>query len=242
MLSRKFMVTMAFVSLLCLTAWGAVSAATSFTFEYDMSQDDTRKVEFVSPTVTGSGVKGFNLTRGPGINPANLIHGYSADGWNGAVTLADAITQGKYYQWGFTTEAVVSLQTMDVYLRRSGVSSPMNMEIHVSFDGFATPGFVVSRFNYYGRRAGTAPAVDPTLTDPFYYMHSQLSGRPDTETSLGDAIPTIDLTQFPQLQGIPDGVEVTFRLYAWGNEATTPSNSFALGRMSGPKITGIVGR
>jgi hypothetical protein len=107
MLSRKFMVTMAFVSLLCLTAWGAVSAATSFTFEYDMSQDDTRKVEFVSPTVTGSGVKGFNLTRGPGINPANLIHGYSADGWNGAVTLADAITQGKYYQWGFTTEAVV---------------------------------------------------------------------------------------------------------------------------------------
>jgi hypothetical protein len=131
------------------------------------------------------------------------------------------------------------LQTLDIYLRRSAATSPMNIEIHVSFDGFATPGFVVSRFNYYGYRSGTAPEVDPTLSDPFYYMHSELPGRPNDAADPGDVMPTIDLTKFPQLQGIPAGVEVTFRLYAWGNAATTRANSFALGRLKGPIITGV---
>jgi hypothetical protein len=240
MLAKKLFMTIAFVSLLCVTIWGATSAATPFTLGYDMSIIGDTLADIVPATVTGSGVKGFNLTRGPGINATSLINGYSANKWNGAVTLEDAIAQGKYYQWGFTTEAAVSLQMMDVYLRRSGVTSPMNMEIHVSFDGFATPGIVVSRFNYYGRRSGTAPKVDPTLTEPFFYMHAELAGRPNEPTDLGDPIPTVDLSQFPQLQGIPAGVEVTFRMYAWGNASTTESNSLALGRMKGPEITGVV--
>jgi hypothetical protein len=238
--SRKSILTMFFIGLLCITAWGAASAATSFTLEYDMSKDDTPILEFVPATVTGTGVKGFHLTRGPGINPKDLTYGFSANTWNGAVSLADAIAIGKYFQWGFTTEATVSLHTLDIYLRRSAATSPMNIEIHVSFDGFATPGFVVSRFNYYGYRSGTAPEVDPTLTDPFYYMYSELPGRPNEATSPGDAMPTIDLSQFQQLQGIPAGVEVTFRLYAWGKPTTTKANSFSLGRMYGPKITGVV--
>jgi hypothetical protein len=133
MLSRKFIVTMVSITLLCITAWGAVSAATSFTLEYDLSKDDTPVLEFVPATVTGSGVKGFNLTRGPGINPKDLVYGFSANTWNGAVSLADAIAIGKYFQWGFTTEATVSLQTLDIYLRRSAATSPMNIEMPLTY-------------------------------------------------------------------------------------------------------------
>jgi hypothetical protein len=116
----------------------------------------------------------------------------------------------------------------------------MDLELLVSLDDFATPGAVVSAFNYYGRASGARPQPDPLLSEPYYYMSFDLPGHPNSTTSPGDPIPTLDLKKIAQLQGIPEGTKVTFRLYAWGNETTGASHTLALGRMAGPKIEGVV--
>ena len=115
----------------------------------------------------------------------------------------------------------------------------MYFELQASFDKFASPGITVDSFTYYGRTSGTAPDPCPLDNDPYYYMHSDLAGRGNTATSPGDPIPTVDLTAFPELQDIPGGTNVIFRLYAWGNEKTTPTNTVSFGRMQGPVITGL---
>lgn len=114
----------------------------------------------------------------------------------------------------------------------------MYYELQASLDNFATEGITVESFEYYGRTSGTAPWPNPTENDPHYYMHSDLAGRPNEVNSAGDAIPTVDLTSVAELKDIEAGTEVTFRLYAWGNDKTAPTNTVAFGRMVGPKITG----
>jgi hypothetical protein len=71
-------------------------------------------------------------------------------------------------------------------------------------------------------------------------MHSDLPGRPNTTSSPGDPIPTIDLSKFAQLQNIPAGTQVTFRLYTWATYDTMESSTVAFGRMTGPEIKGVV--
>jgi hypothetical protein len=116
----------------------------------------------------------------------------------------------------------------------------MNYQLQASLDGFTTAPIELASFNYFGRTSGTAPAVDPLLENPFFYMTNDLSGRPNTTTSPGDAIPTVNLAAFSELQDLSGGSEVLFRLYAWGNDATALSNTVALGRMVGPSIGGTV--
>ncbi|MGI6543808.1 MAG: hypothetical protein ACOX44_12250 [Limnochordia bacterium] len=239
MKSRKLVLALFTVLLLGMAAFSSTFAASSFSIVYDTSQNPLQWVPSNPATVTGPGVKGIDLTRGPGVEPNDLTRGFSAKGWDGAATRNEAIQAGKYFQFGLITEAAVSLQTLDFALRRSAVAAPMNFEVQVSLDGFVTPGIVVATLNYYGRTSGTAPAIDPLEKDPYYYMHSDLAGRPNTTSSPGDPVPTIDLTKIAALQNIPAGTQVTFRLYAWGTGASAPSNTVAFGRMTGPVIKGV---
>lgn len=241
MIRRGLLFTMLAVFLLGAMALGA--EPTTFSVYYDPVGLTTTPIDSLSATAVGKGVTGLRLTRGPGINAAGLTNGFSADGWNlSDPSRTGSLNAGAYFQFGLTVQPgySASLTTLDMPVRRSAASSPMNMELQVSIDGFATPGISVTTFNYYGRTSGTSPAQDPTKSDPFYYMHSDLPGRPNETTSPGDHIPTIDLTKISALQNLPSGTVVTFRLYAWGNNNTTATNTLAFGRMTGPRIAGVV--
>jgi len=198
--------------------------------------------ESVPASTVAQGLTALDVTRGPGIASMSLNNGFSAEGWDDAQTRADALKVGAYFQFGFIVNNgyTASLSTLDLALRRSAASAPMNFEVQVSLDDFQTPGITVANFNYFGRTSGSAPASNPLAGDPYYYMTFDLPGRPNETTSPGDPVPTIDLSKVPQLQNLPGGTRVTIRLYAWGDGRVTPTNTVALGRMIGPKIGGTV--
>jgi hypothetical protein len=119
-------------------------------------------------------------------------------------------------------------------------------------DNFATPGITIlprglvwsvlgltnsSTFQYLGRTSPTAPAS----VLPYDWLVKDVGGRPDTTTTPGDSIPTIDLTGIPELQNLNGPATVTFRLYGWGNASTADSNTASLGRMNGPRLRGTIG-
>lgn len=230
--------------MLSIVALGTVaSAASSSPFSVNYKVEGlTQPADLAVADPVTTGITALDLTRGPGINKATLTNGFSADGWDRAQSRDAAFAVGAYYQFGFTVQPgfTASLATLDMALRRSGATAPTNMELLVSFDGFKTNGDLIAAFNYYGRVSGTAPSPDPLPDNPFLYMKADLPGRANATTSVGDPIPTIDLTKNAALQNIPEGTVVTFRLYAWGDDKTTNTNTLALGRMVGPKIEGTV--
>lgn len=189
--------------------------------------------------LSGEGATPINLTTGSGLTVSALMNGFAAINWNTANNnREDAIAEDKYFQFGFEVDPgyTATLATVEMSLRRSALNGPMNYELQVSLDDFATPGLVVSNFTYRGRTSGTAPSPDPRINDPYYHMENDLPGHANSATSPGDPIRPIELLEFEELHEIPGGTTVTFRLYAWGNESTTNTNSVALGRMVGPKI------
>jgi hypothetical protein len=225
---------------LLLASCQQVGAAT--VLYYDLAGIPNAAIPTWSATSVAPGLTGFDLSRGAGVTASNLTNGFSANGWHGKTSLQDAVSLGAYFQFGLGVNNGfnASLSSLDLSLRRSAVAAPMNMQVQASLDGFATEGIVISSFNYFGRTSGSAPNPDPLLDDPFYYMTNDLPGRPNTTTSPGDAIPTIDLTSFAALQNLQGGSQVTFRLFAWGNDSTVSTNSLALGRMVGPAIGGTL--
>lgn len=212
-----------------------------FTVLFDLEGVPATAPETLTATISGSGIVGIDLSRGPAIEPFDLTNGFSANEWVlSDETLEAAIAAGAYFEFGLSVEAgfSVSLETLDLSLRRSALNAPMYYELQASLDNFATPGITVKAFEYYGRTSGTAPVPSPLDNDPYYYMHSDLAGRANEVTSPGDPIPTVDLTDFAEFANLSEGTDVTFRLYAWGNEKTASTNTVAFGRMVGPKITG----
>jgi hypothetical protein len=200
------------------------------------------------------GILGLPLSRGPGLAVAGLANAFSAQNWTnvtadgGTIDKARAITNGDFFQFGFTVDAThqASLSTFDTTLRRSATNGPMNFELQYSFDGFATAGVPIqlngnSEFKYLGRVSGNAPDPNPILTDPDRYMTLDSGGRPDAGVTPGDQITTFDLSQIIGLQNLTNKT-ITFRLYGWGdgNAGAANSNTIALGRMSGPRFTGFV--
>lgn len=207
---------------------------------YDLSNVANSPVPSVAASSSPVGITNIALTRGAGVNPASLTNGFSGDMWNRATpSLETAVANGDYFQWGLGVAPgyTASLSTVDLALRRSAASSPMNLQLQASVDNFATPGIVISSFNYFGRTSGMAPGTPPA---PFAYMTADVPGRLNLATSPGDPIPTVDLSPFTALQNLPGGSSVTFRLYAWGNASTTATNTLALGRMIGPAVGGDV--
>lgn len=240
---RRSMLIVALITIVLATG-GIVSAATPFTVFFDVMGLPTDPIpQSLAPKIDAEGIGGVDLTRGPGIVPAALTNGFSAQGWNMPNPSREgALEIGAYYQFGLVVQPgyTASLDSVSMSLRRTAVNAPMNLELQVSFDGFETPGITVATFNYYGRTSGSKLYPDPRTFDPYYHMHSDLPGHDNTVDSPGDPIKPIELSSIAELQNIPGGTTVTFRLYAWGNEKTTGTNTLALGRVDGPKILGTV--
>lgn len=238
---RKLLLTTLLVLVLGVTG---VAASSPFSVYFDVMGLPTDPIpESLAPIIDAPGVVGVDLTRGPGTTPAALTNGFSAQGWNiPNPTREGALEVGSYYQFGLEVEPgySASLSSVSMSLRRTAVNAPMNLELQVSFDGFATPGLTVATFNYYGRTSGSKLIPNPLVFDPYYHMHSDLPGHDNQTDSPGDPIEPINLTSVSALQNIAGGTTVTFRLYAWGNDKTTATNTLALGRVDGPRIEGTV--
>lgn len=197
-------------------------------------------VTFVAP-----GLSATPITRGSGLDAAaSLTRGFSSRGWNAVdqagaaiVTTRDtALAGNKFYTFSVTVEpdAVASFTSIAVALYKSAISSPANFEWQYSFDGFATPGLTAVTFNHFGRNSGTAPAV----VEPFQWMTQDTPGQ-----NAGNATPPLDLSGVADLQNIPGGTTIDFRLYGWGSingGVTVFTNTLALGRDLGPQLTGNV--
>lgn len=209
---------------------------------YDLTSLTTTAPESVNATTVDAGISGGLLTRGPGLRAAGLTTGFSADMWNttagatpASASLANAISMGEYYQFSFSVKDnfSASLTSLGFSLRRSAANAPSNYQLQYSLDGFASAGVSVADFNYFGRNSGTAPA---TVT-PYSWMTQDVPGQ-----TAGNPITPINLSGVAALQDIDALTTVTFRLFAWGNDAApgTDSNTVALGRVEGPTLTGTV--
>lgn len=192
----------------------------------------------VAPTTVDPGVTGIVLSRGPGLDVANLTNGFSADQYSVGTagdTLAEAVAAGDFFQWGFTTNAntITALTQLGFSLRRSATDGPSHYQVQASLDGFATAGTAVATFDYLGRSSGTAPGV----VAPFQWMTTDTPGQGNGNQILPAALLLAD---DPILQGIPGNTAVTFRLYGWGNGAVAISNTVALGRIDGPTVEGVI--
>lgn len=210
--------------------------------DYDLSAIPNAVVTTASATTVAPGLTATDLNRGAGIVATNLTRGFSSNDW--ATTTAsrqNAIDTGEYYQFGFTVApgGSVSLEQLDVSLRRSAIAAPMNYEWQYSLDGFATGGITISvagspyysagSFTYFGRSSGTGG-----VADNFNYMTVSVSAQGE-----GNPMPPLDLTGISDLQSISAGSTVDFRLYAWGDGSGASSNTVALGRNLGPRLTGV---
>lgn len=202
-----------------------------------------------------------DLGRGPGIGAAGLWYGFGANRWNNPNSAyepstpnrANAIARGDYFEFAVTIAegSSLSLYSLDASLRRSALNSALNFEWQYSLDGFATDGITIlprgliwselgintSTFKYQGRTSGTARE----RVEPYEWIIGDVPGRPDTTTTPGDAVPTIDLTIIEALQGLNGPATVTFRLYGWGNANTGDGNTVGLGRVNGPRVRGTIG-
>jgi hypothetical protein len=181
-----------------------------------------------------------NLFRGPGIEPAGLTNGFSANNWTLNSSSETARANGDYFGWGFTVTPgyKVSLSTLDLNMRRSAVNAPDHFELYASLDGFATS-MLVASWTYFGRNSGTAGTPEP-----YAWMTTDTPGQ-----GAGNPILTQNLADDPLLQNIPGGTTVSFRLYGWGNNSgAADSNTIALGRTTattpnssgGPSIGGTI--
>lgn len=232
-----------------------------FVLGFDFSDVPNESVISVTPTLVAEGLSASDIVRGPSLGVTGLTRGFSANTWNSinntnktptAASRDNAILTGDYFEFAITVEPgyVASLVTLDASLRRSAVNAAMNFEWQYSVDGFGTPGVTImpqgpiwdqlgwtqSTFTYLGRTSGTAPG---TVT-PYAWMVQDVPGRPNTTTSPGDPIPTIDLTTIAEMQNVVGPKTITFRLYGWGNDITVDSNTTALGRVDGPRVRGTV--
>lgn len=191
-------------------------------------------------TTQATGLTATDITRGPGLIPISLNRGFSAQGWNNSgtttTTRADAISGNKYYTFALTIApgATASFSDITVGLYKSAITSPASMEWQYSFDNFVTTGSTLTTFNHYGRNSGTPPG---SLT-PFQWMTVDTPGQ-----SNGNPTPPLDISTVSALQNVAGPATVSFRLYGWGSingNATTPTNTLAIGRDTGPLINGTV--
>lgn len=212
---------------------------------YDLSSIPSVIIASATATTVADGIAATFLTRGPGVSGTNLAQGFSTTNWaTTTASYANAVTTGQYLQFGFTVSAssTASLSQLDVTLRRSAVNAPMNYTWQYSLDGFATPGITVSdtaspyyttgTFTYLGR--SSTSGTTPTASN-YNYMTVDVNSQ-----DAGNAMPTLDLSAIASLQGMTEGSAVTFRLYAWGSGAGATTNTVAMGRNVGPRLTGTV--
>jgi hypothetical protein len=189
-------------------------------------------------TTVATGVSADALSRGSGIVAAGLTNGFSSNDWTIPTpsTEANAIANGDYYQFGFDVDAThsASVTAFDTNLRRSAIAAPNKYLLYMSLNDFTTGptvGSAIKSWDYLGRSSGTAGS--PT---PFQWMTTDTPGQ-----DAGNPISTQDLSGVVALQNIAPGTSVQFRIYAYSDvSGGAATNTVALGRVQGPKLTGEV--
>jgi hypothetical protein len=218
-------------------------AQAAVVLDYDLSTVPNTAVTSVAATTVGPGLSATELTRGSGLVATNLTRGFSANDWaTTTASRANALETNQFFQFGFTVQpgGSVSLSQLEVALRRSATAAPMNYEWQYSLDGFTSAGNSISvagspyystgNFTYFGRSSGGAGAV----ADNFNYMEVAVPLQ-----DAGNVMPPLDLSGITALQNITSGSSVSFRLYGWGDGGGASSNTVALGRNLGPRLSGV---
>lgn len=163
--------------------------------------------DVATPTAVPAYMTASDITRGPGLAPAYLSQGFSANNFTNTsnhvppmdATRDNAIVNGDFFQVSFgVASGSASFSTLDMIGRIS--SAITNWEWQYSLDGFATAGATLHAYDPADIPAGGA----------------------------GGILPSIDLTGISALQNLAAGTELTLRLYGWG--ATGNGNTMAFGR------------
>ncbi|HLS27583.1 MAG TPA: PEP-CTERM sorting domain-containing protein [Opitutales bacterium] len=220
---------------------------------YDMSANPGRFINpSQEPATVAPGLTASHITRGPGVRDASLSGGFSADGWSTVTSemdgRANALANGEFFTFSIGVEVgtTLSISNLDHNLRRSAVNGPSHFEWQYSLDGFTTAGKTIKPvgsewdsfgwtndyFTYYGRN-GDNSNYSPDPDEPFGYMLQRVDFQDPSE------MPIFELGAIEDLQNIPGGETVTFRLYGWGNDKTTPTNTVAF-RNEGLIVNGTV--
>jgi hypothetical protein len=213
--------------------------------------------------VAAAGISSNSLVGGPGINVPEFGRGFSMNNLIGSPinpgtpTRANAIGAGQYFGFDLTVAPgyTASLSGLDASLNRSGNQVPMYFEWQYSLDAFTTSATLV-QFTYLGYQGTSGNSSNPTSTDPALYMREgvDVTGTSPAlddplrlleydaynNTRPGHPMPTIDLSGIAALQDLPEGTTVEFRLYVWGGEGLTNTNSVRIGRHDSPVVTGTV--
>jgi prepilin-type N-terminal cleavage/methylation domain-containing protein/prepilin-type processing-associated H-X9-DG protein len=230
------------------------SPAADVLLNFDLTAVPSVAIPSGTATAVGFGLSADLLTRGSSLTALNLARGFNSQGWitgtDGiASSYENAVAYNQYYQFGLSVNpgSTVSLQTLDLNLRRSAIASASNLVWQYSLDGFTTPGVMITStavtletgsayyatgtFNYLGRNSGAASGT----IAPYQWMSASTGGQ-----DAGNPMATLSLAEVPALQGLTGGASVQFRLYAWNNGGGAPSNTLAIARDQGPKITGLL--
>lgn len=251
------------LGLVC-AALSSARAQSGVILDFNLAAVPNSPVPTFAPTTVAAGLESNGLSRGPGVAATNLTGGYSAGGWtagplgDNGPSRANAIASNRYLGFNLVVGGryLASLDSVWFSLRRSAVNAPLYFELQYSLDGFVTPGVKVADFTFRARVSGSSPTLPATLSEnPEDYFRFGAPERADEEgfvlppdpgpqidttTTPGRPVPPMDLSTFADLQNIPGGTTVSFRLYAWGNGSTATSNTVAFGRVNGPQITGEV--
>lgn len=229
---------LALAAIATISITGMPGARSAVLVDYNLS---TFSGTISAPATTqATGVTATDLTRGPGLTPISLNRGFSSQGWNNSgtttTTRADAISGNKYYTFSLAIApgSTASFSDITVGLYKSAITSPASMEWQYSLDDFVTTGSTLTTFNHYGRNSGTAPV--PLV--PYQWMTIDTGSQTN-----GNPTPALDISTVSGLQNLAGPATVTFRLYGWGSingNATTPTNTLAIGRDTGPVINGTV--
>jgi hypothetical protein len=143
-----------------------------------------------APTTTNAGVTVVGLTRGSGLttNPTAAANAWGANGWNTALNdFASAVADSKFATFSLApTTAPVSFGMIDPY------------NIRRSGSGAAT-----GQWQY---QLNAGPFVN--LGDPITWG--------GTTSGTGNGQGSIDLAAVAELQNVPVGTTVTFRIVNWG--------------------------
>ncbi|WP_203256475.1 T9SS type A sorting domain-containing protein [Hyunsoonleella ulvae] len=145
------------------------------------------------------------LRRGSGINPSSLARSFSSSSYTAGGTITDAITNNEY----------------------------------IEFDISAAPTYQVSlsTLDVNFRRSNQGPTTFlwtySTDGSSFTNLGSQITYT--VNGGGGTAQTQIDLSSVTDIQNVPSGTTITFRLYAWG--AVSGSGTFAIGRLDGNELS-----
>ncbi len=153
-------------------------------------------------TTTDPNLEVSILSRGPGIKPERATYSF-ASAFPINQTKEEAIKEGSYYQFIVKAKpGYFASLTALDVVLRIQNNAPKNYRWMYSTDGI--------KFNDLGTED---IKVVPTVNN-------------------GVSQPTLNLSSYKELQGIPSSQTITFRLYAWGGIDASTDNGFRIGKSS----------